>query len=61
MGRPATFQVQFVTPSPTVEVHLPDGKSICAPRGTPVGEFLKLVQSESPDPIVGAVVNNELR
>jgi uridine kinase len=53
--------VEFVTPRPTIEVHLPDGRAICGPRGTPVGEFLKLLEKDSPAPIVGAIVNSELR
>jgi uridine kinase len=54
-------EAQFVTPRPTVEIHLPDGRAISAPRGTPVGEFLKLVQIETQAPIVCAIVNGELR
>ena len=83
---PATFQ--FVSPRPSVEVHLPDGQVIEGPRDAPVGDFLKLVENQNgkptrgerppaPDedeptvnppsggvrtaPIVGAVVNGELR
>ena len=56
-----TFQVDFVTPRPTIEIHLSDGRAICGPRGTPVGAFLKLLEKESPAPIVCAIVNGELR
>jgi uridine kinase len=59
---------QFTSPRATVEVHLPDGRVIEGPRGAPVGDFLKLVDhpDAKPDdgltaPIVGAVVNGELR
>ncbi len=59
---------KFVTPRATVEVHLPDGRVIEGLRSAPVGNFLKLVENPAahPDnghdaPIVGAVVNGELR
>lgn len=61
MSKSESLKVQFIAPSPTVEVHLENGKTICGPRGTSVGEFLKLLEGESPAPIVGAVVNSELR
>ncbi len=53
--------VNFVTPRSTIEVHLPDGRAIQGPRGKPVGDFLSLIANEVPAPIVGAIVNNELR
>jgi hypothetical protein len=59
---------RFVFPRASVEVHLPDGRVIEGPRGTPVGNFLKLVENQTAPsvldptaPIVGAVVNGELR
>jgi uridine kinase len=62
----STFQ--FVSPRASVEVHLPDGRVIEGPRDAPVGNFLKLVENrtaldevEPTAPIVGAVVNDELR
>jgi uridine kinase len=61
MDIPVTSTIEFVPPRPTVEIHLPDGRAISAPRGTPVGDFLKLVESENPAPIIGAIVNGELR
>jgi uridine kinase len=54
-------EVIFVTPRPTVEVHLPDGRVLCGPRNAPVGYFLSLLESPFEPPIVGAVVNSELR
>jgi uridine kinase len=51
---------QFTSPRTTVEIHLPDGRVIEGPRGAPVGEFLKLIEAAAA-PIVGAVVNGELR
>ena len=57
-----------IEPRPTVEIHLPDGRVFCGPRGAPVGEFLKALNGDPPGdspppspPIVGAIVNHELR
>lgn len=53
-------EIRRVKPRSTVEIHLPDTQVLSGPRGLPVGEFLKLI--DNPDqPIVGAVVNSELR
>lgn len=59
-------EFSFVSPRPTVEIHLPDKRVICGPRGVPVGEFLKLFHNpQDPQPgeapVVGAVINGELR
>ncbi len=54
-------QFEFTTPNPLVEIHLPDGRVISGPRLAPVGDFLKLLSNEGPAPIVGAVINGELR
>jgi uridine kinase len=51
----------FVTPRLTIEVHLPDKRVISGPRGASAGDFLKLLADETSAPIVGAVVNGELR
>jgi uridine kinase len=51
----------FVSPRPTVEAHLTDGRVICGPRGAPAAQFLRLLETELPAPIVGALVNAELR
>ncbi len=53
-------QILFTSPSPKVQVHLPDGRAIEGPRGTPIGDFLALVDDPSA-PTVGAIVNGELR
>jgi hypothetical protein len=45
---------------PTVQVHLPDGKVIEGPRGTQLESFLNGLDSPA-SPIVGGVVNGELR
>ena len=52
---------QFVSSRSNVEIHLPDGRVISGPRGAPVVNFLKLLDSTNSAPIVGAVVNDELR
>ncbi len=52
--------VQFVPPSEAVQIHLPDGRAISGPRGAPVKDFLAALDEES-SPVVGAIVNNELR
>jgi uridine kinase len=62
-------QVNIVKPRPTVEIHLPGDLVLCGPRGAMVGDFLEIIkskpvsnqtQNEDP-PIVGAIVNGELR
>jgi uridine kinase len=50
---------QFTSPRPTVEIHLPDERVVEGPRGAPVGDFLAII--ETPAPIVGAVINGDLR
>src|ERR1017187_7585622 len=53
---------QSTVPRPTVEVLLPDGRILCGPRNRPIAAFLKtLPEWDSHDPIMGAVVNGELR
>ena len=53
---------QTATPRATVEVQLADGRILCGPRNRPVGAFLKVLPEwDLRDPIVGAVVNGELR
>lgn len=60
--KPLNDLIQFTSQRPTVEVHLPDGRVLSGPRNTPVGTFLKaLPEWNHRDPIVGAVVNGELR
>lgn len=49
-------------PRSTVEVHLPDGRIICGPRNRPIAAFLRgLPEWNNHDPIMGAVINGELR
>jgi len=53
---------QTTVPRPTVEVLLPDGRILCGPRNRPIAAFLKsLPEWNSHDPIMGAVINGELR
>ncbi len=60
--KPASDLIHLVNPRATVEVHLPDGRVLCGPRGTPIGTSLReLPDWDHRDPIVGAVVNSELR
>jgi len=61
MDKTDPLEYTFVTPRPTVEIHLPDGRVICGPRSTEVGEFLVLLDAPDLAPLVGAIVNGELR
>lgn len=61
-AKPANGIVQAETPRPTVEVHLPDGRILCGPRNRSIGAFFKALPDwNRHDPIVGAVVNDQLR
>ncbi len=61
MDRANPLEFNFVTPRPTVEIHLPDGQVICGPRGAVVGKFLSLLETPESPPLVGAIINGELR
>lgn len=50
----------FVTPRDTVELHLPDGRTLRGPRGATAAALLAPLQRESRSPIVAAIVNGEL-
>jgi uridine kinase len=54
------MSINTVQPSSQVELHLPDGRTLSGPRGTPVGEFLKQVEDDFSAPIVAAIINNEI-
>ncbi len=56
-----TTSFRLVEPSPQVEIHLPDGRVLEGPRGAPVGAFLETIADELGAPLMGAVVNSELR
>lgn len=44
-----------------VEINLEDGRVLSGPRGAPVGDFLRAIAKPDDVPVVGAVVNGELR
>ena len=54
-------KIQVVPARDTVEVHLPDGKVLSGPRGASAGEFLQTVYGSGTNPLVAAVVNDDLR
>lgn len=56
----SSLDVQFISPSDTVEIHLPDGRTVSGPRGVEVGHFFKVLPSEQKQLVVGAIVNSEL-
>ncbi len=53
--------IQIVTPRTTIEVHLPDGRVLCGPRGETVEGFLRELPEWDNPPMMGAIVNGELR
>lgn len=58
---PSTESIELTTRRPTVEIELPDGRVFSGPRGTPVGTFLRKLPEWDRPPIMGAIVNGELR
>ena len=48
-------------PRSTIEINLPDGRVIEGKRGTPIGEFLQILPEFFDPPMVGAVVDGDLR
>ncbi|GAB4531768.1 MAG: nucleoside kinase [Anaerolineales bacterium] len=56
----AQSQIMLTAPSASVQVHLDDGRTLTGPRGTAIGDFLALV-ADSQAPLMGAIVNGELR
>ena len=57
---PVNPMIRETSPRDTVQIHLPGGKILEGPRGTQLEMFLK-PWSDEKAPIVGAVVNWELR
>ncbi len=53
-------QISLKPASKTIQVHLPDGRTLEGPRGAFAGDFLKAIQNELPAPVVGAIINGEL-
>ncbi len=58
-------QISVVSPRSTVEVNLADGRVLSGPRGASIGDFLRAIAgldgAIGGAPLVGAVVNGELR
>ena len=54
-------QFLIVQPRDTVEIHLPDHLVISGPRGENIGNFLRSLTTPDSPPIVGAIVNHQLR
>ena len=54
-------KIKPVSPRNTVEVHLPDGHVLSGPRGASAGDFLGTDAKSGSAPLVGAIVNDELR
>jgi uridine kinase len=53
--------IHLVQPRPEVEVHLTDGRVLSGPRGSSAGDFFPAIASSLPAPVVGAIVNGDLR
>jgi len=54
-------KIQPVTPRETIEVHLPDGRTLSGPRGASAGDFLQTGYRTGSAPVVAAIVNGDLR
>ncbi len=52
---------QIIPPTQIIQAELPDGRLIVGPKGDPVGNFLAQIKDEFKWPLVGAIVNHELR
>lgn len=59
--RTITDKIYESEPLTTVSIHLPDGRVYTGPRGTAIEQFLQATPEWGKPPIVGAVVNGELR
>jgi uridine kinase len=55
------IEIKVVPLPPNVEVYLPDERVLSGPRGARIGEFLSILPEADSPPIVGAIVNGELR
>lgn len=56
-----TNEFKLVSPRSTVEIYLSDGRVMSGPRNAPIGDFFNSLHELSDAPIVGAIVNGELR
>jgi uridine kinase len=61
MSEESEVEFCLCSPRPTVEIHLPDGRVLSGPRHAAVGQFLSALPEAGDPPIVGAIVNGELR
>ena len=52
-------QINLVSPRPSVEIHLPDGRVLSGPRGAKVEEFIATLELDSQP--VAAIINGDLR
>ena len=53
--------IQFVPPRSTIEIHLPDDQVISGPRGAAIVGFFDILEGYESTPIVGAVINGQLK
>jgi uridine kinase len=60
MARESGDRIRSVPPRATVQIHLADGKVLEGARNTQLSEFLAC-ESDPTSPVVGAIVNGELR
>jgi uridine kinase len=49
-----------VEPNQTIQVHLPDGRTLEGPRGATAEQFLSAIRADLTAPMVGVIVNGEL-
>lgn len=61
MVESSSSEFNFVEPRGIVELHLPEGRVICGPRGAQISEFFSLLKKDDIPPIVGAIVDGQLR
>jgi uridine kinase len=54
------MSIQFTHPTPTVQLHLPDGRVLSGLRGTTLEKFLEHVKDDFSAPIVAAIINNQI-
>jgi len=54
-------QIQLAAPDTQVEIHLPDGRVLKGPRSYTTEQFLRTLPEADNPPIVGAIINGELR
>ena len=60
MSRTTDQKIEWASPRETIQVTLPDGKVLEGKRGSLLGSFMGIMQ-DGQVPIVGGIVNGELR